>query len=429
MALPVLEAEAGLESPQIRLQRRVTRHLMKTLTLPKEHPLLNFLLSTTRLKKTYLSPLCQTWNHLPRRITNRADLIRPETIWPIPPWGAYIHLHFSMMTEDRAIALVGKEDPTIFFTAAAQRGENLRIAIVQDGTQGLLSWGETIGQQSTFSIRWAEVLAVCRAIQSATVRHRRTHAAIVLYSRPAFNLLRRAYYGQLHGSIASLLASTLRPLGRQVEFSIIYTPENDGLATCVAAYEEAKLITTINTISRHLTDLCPEGIEGQQLQAQLNTSLDAMSKSVARDHTHGQYTWSIDQSLPSHHTKSLYGALSSNEASLLIQCRTNHSYLGSYLFRVGAQETSQCSCGQDLETVKHVLFACPKWQAQRQVALAKVGPQWVDLSYILGGWSPVKDPITRQYAHGPKEKWKADIRVVKNTIQFLYSTGRFVPEP
>jgi aryl-phospho-beta-D-glucosidase BglC (GH1 family) len=40
------------------------------------------------------------------------------------------------------------------------------------------------------------------------------------------------------------------------------------------------------------------------------------------------------------------------------------------------------------------------------------------MSYLHGGWGLKKDIKTGQLSHGPKEKWKLDLAVVKATIRF-----------
>ena len=65
------------------------------------------------------------------------------------------------------------------------------------------------------------------------------------------------------------------------------------------------------------------------------------------------------------------------------------------------------------------------------MAKAKVGQAWekTDISFLLGGWTPLKDYITGELVHGAKTKWKADLDVVKALVAFLASTGRFMHEP
>ena len=65
------------------------------------------------------------------------------------------------------------------------------------------------------------------------------------------------------------------------------------------------------------------------------------------------YTWKMDRALSGRHTLRLYGVLSSDEASTLVQEQTEHY---AYLFRKKLAENPRCKCGRDDETVLHVLL-------------------------------------------------------------------------
>jgi hypothetical protein len=143
----------------------------------------------------------------------------------------------------------------------------------------------------------------------------------------------------------------------------------------------------------------------------------------------GQYTWKLDQALPGRHTLRLYGALTSEQASILIQARTGHCRLNQYLSRLGVVEEAKCQCGIDDETVRHVLCVCPRWATQRMALRAIAGDRWGDVPYLLGGWGKRKDPISGRLLDGEKESWKPDLTVVKATVQFLQETGRLTYQP
>jgi hypothetical protein len=80
--------------------------------------------------------------------------------------------------------------------------------------------------------------------------------------------------------------------------------------------------------------------------------------------TVGQYTWQLDQALPSKHTLALYN-ISSEEASVLIQVRTRHYRLNQSLYRLKIVDTADCQCGKGEESVQHVLLHCPRWTTAR----------------------------------------------------------------
>jgi hypothetical protein len=59
----------------------------------------------------------------------------------------------------------------------------------------------------------------------------------------------------------------------------------------------------------------------------------------------GRYTWKMDQALPGKHTLQLYGSLTSDQTSILIQARTGHCRLNQNLARGGIVDSARCECG------------------------------------------------------------------------------------
>jgi hypothetical protein len=83
----------------------------------------------------------------------------------------------------------------------------------------------------------------------------------------------------------------------------------------------------------------------------------------------GKYSKWIDRALPGPHTCLLYDPLTNQEACILAQLRTGMIRLNSYLFRIGAETSADCTCGRAQETVKHFLFRCTRWTAFRDEML------------------------------------------------------------
>jgi hypothetical protein len=81
----------------------------------------------------------------------------------------------------------------------------------------------------------------------------------------------------------------------------------------------------------------------------------------------------------------LYGALTSEQASILIQARTGYYQLNQYLSCLGLVEEAKCHYGIDNETVCYVLYVCLLWVTQRRTLQAIPSNRWGDMSYLLGG--------------------------------------------
>jgi len=153
------------------------------------------------------------------------------------------------------------------------------------------------------------------------------------------------------------------------------------------------------------------------------------SDNFDREGIPGQYTWKLDQALPGRYTLRLYGAFTSEQASILIQARTGHCRLNQYLSRIGVTNDAKCLCGLNDETISHIICVCPLWAEHRKTLRMAAGERVGDLSYLLGGWSKRKDATTGKLVDGEKNKWTSDITVVKATVQFLQKTGRLTYRP
>jgi hypothetical protein len=140
----------------------------------------------------------------------------------------------------------------------------------------------------------------------------------------------------------------------------------------------------------------------------------------------GQYTWKLDQALPGQHTLRLYGAFSSEQASILIQAQKGHCRLNQYLSRIGIVEEAKCHCGTDDETIRHVLCVCLLWATQWKTLQAVAGNRWGDVSYLLGGWGKRRDAKSGKLLDGEKDNWRPDLTVVKATVRYLQETGRLI---
>ena len=101
--------------------------------------------------------------------------------------------------------------------------------------------------------------------------------------------------------------------------------------------------------------------------------------------------------------------------------------MNDYLYKINATDSPNCEyCGVP-ETVQHFLIQCSQWVDQRQHLIAAASNNF-HLSYILGGWTSQIDQHGN-YALGPKKEWKADLPVVKATINFAKATDRITYKP
>ncbi|KAH9477900.1 hypothetical protein JR316_0010132 [Psilocybe cubensis] len=73
----------------------------------------------------------------------------------------------------------------------------------------------------------------------------------------------------------------------------------------------------------------------------------------------------------------------------IIQCHTNHGYIGSFRQRFKLQGEISCPCGEaDIQTQEHILRECPRYtEARRELLQAS---QYIFLPEILGTTQGIK---------------------------------------
>jgi len=98
---------------------------------------------------------------------------------------------------------------------------------------------------------------------------------------------------------------------------------------------------------------------------------------------------------------------------VLAQLRMGMARLNAYLHRIKVAVTDQCACGQARETVKHFLFRCRRWTAYRTEMLQCTDIHRSNISFHLGGKSPLDD-----------KNWAPNLEAVRATIRFAIATGR-----
>ena len=81
------------------------------------------------------------------------------------------------------------------------------------------------------------------------------------------------------------------------------------------------------------------------------------------------------------HTLTQFGDWSGAQQTTIFRQRTGHCGLSAHLKRTGISDTSLCECGQDDQTIDHVLQSCPKYAERRQLTW----PQGADLATKLWG--------------------------------------------
>ena len=424
----VLQDEAGLEPVESRLARKSAEHALRVRALPHDHPLSVIMNGMERRSSRHKSPLFETWSRHHKAIQGTKGLgVTPSVHHAVPPW----HDHEDLVTiQDEAEAMrfhphiaAVRSEQLLFYTDASARNGLVGIAVVKYQPHGntpapRIVRQETIGRQKTCTVATAEIYAIRIALE--LLRREKASGWIITDSQEA--LLRMDKGGRSSKSKAVVLAalreiSMIKEQGRKV--GLMWVPGHKGIPGNERAHSAAQR----TTMTRDIAMVEPEQRvrEYAEVARILHKEINALEPQVTR--RWGKYTQAIDSALPGKHTLRLYGTLSHEDAGILAQARTGHTHLNEFLARIKRIESAECACEGGAESVKHLILQCPQWSTQRQPLKKIAGVRWGDVSYLLGGKSHRRDARTGKLIDG--DGWTPNLEVVRATIAFLKSIGRF----
>jgi ribonuclease HI len=277
---------------------------------------------------------------------------------------------------------------------------------------------DTIGREKTCTVTTAEIYAIKEAL--VVFQESRSSGWIMTDSQEALRLIEAR--GKSSKSREAVLATLrafqdLREAGLFAK--ILWIPGHKGIEGNERAHQAAQEMTMLGKTPT--ADMTRRVREHCMLSKLLQKAVEADAPETAS--TWGRYTYAMDSALPGKHTLQLYGPLSREDSGILAQARTGHTHLNEYRARIKQADSPLCDCNGGVESVKHVLLHCPMWTTERQHLREVAGNRWGDVSFLLGGKSRKCDPRTGESMDG--DKWKPDTKVVRETIAFLKSTGRF----
>ena len=432
VSLPILEAEAFLEPTKERLDKKVITHTVKLISLPNSNPARKALPHALDVCR-YISPLSAVCIVAKERLKPKGS--RPPTgnpAWIQPPWIDHSY-RVKIKEKSQAIkdaAIIAGANILGLYADASVTKRLASIAVVRrTGIATQVVRQDSIGWASTCGVLSAEIAAIAAALEYALEHIKplpqlETLGLVVFSdSQQALRAIQAGNDARTGRALLEKIAESIEALSRKgIDVRFKWSPGHEG----IVGNEEA------NDAAREASS--QEGKPTAQARERVREVVGVI-RLINRDRSEnptlfdttrlpGQYTWKMDQALPGKHTLRLYRSLTSDQAAILIQARTGHCRLNQYLSRIGVVDEAKCSCGNDEETIRHLILSCPRWTDERRELHETVGARSGDVSYLLGGWGSRKDVRTGQLLDGPKEKWKSDIKVVKATIRFLEKTGR-----
>ncbi|KAL1581903.1 hypothetical protein WHR41_09480 [Cladosporium halotolerans] len=428
VAMLVLQSEAKLQSVSDRLHERVSNHLTKLCALPLDHPIQRCISWFQRQGSAFPSPLRAVYEKYETQVEPETGLrISERPSWVMPPWqtlkGSVLYIE-----PDEAIQLCRSlrfRGAYLYYAAAEIQDEQIGAAAIikYRMTTGAVKQ-QAIAETSTCSLVSAELTAILYALEHARDTLRKTaHVYVATTSREALSAIEKGHnVGCGREVVPKIADAVLEMEGVGHRVTVFLVPGDKGIRGVAEAKQAARSVID-------------NGSELIAAPAERVRELSGVLRLVKAERAKGlhtneddvcvkYYTWKMDKAWSGKHTLHLYGALSSDEASILVQARTEHCGLNACLFRKKLAYSPACECGRGDETVLHVLLRCERYAEARKALREAAGDRWGDASYLLGGWSGRKDARTGKFVDGPRESWKPELKVVRASIRFLYQTGR-----
>lgn len=356
VALPVLESEAGLSPVEFRLKRKVGKYLAGLFSLPEGNPATRCARVLRSQGGTWQSPLRHTWNEF-------AELVRPreapkmETIlpWTLPPWTVPAGEMIRIRERAEALRLAQRLplQNTVFVDGAIREGI-CSVGVVRMVTtrQSKVLINETVARAKSFSVLATELLAILAGLEHLAIRPRgRREVWLATDSQRALDAIRTGAQRNEGQYIVRRIYEVLDEIAtRGLSPRLAWVPAHSGVEGNEAADRAAKkAVKPGQKPDRDSRDR--RRLVKTVTRVLLQSVRDEERKHGEERQRYGKYTWELDGAAPGRHTIGLYNALGSEQAAILIQCRSNHSRLKSYLYRLGREESGECECGTGQETV------------------------------------------------------------------------------
>ena len=405
VAIAIAEAEADIRTVKERHDERALKLWISIATLPDTNPLKR---AETKSFRRFISPLQRTARIQTTPSTRNIEIIHA---YPIPPWRKRLTIYIQT-DRDAATAVAKTIQGIIIATSCSEKGDTLGLGgAIQDTHTGNepVTYSRALGSRERQNPYTAELAAIAIAMRCMPTSMQRKHLIIMTCNRSALQAIQRPQQQSGQTSIRQIYDAVQALESRGNSITAIWIPAD----TDIELWQKAKIAAQ--------QAAQPGSTQKEEIYAAkstiLSTALNKQKQNKKLPEGIGKFSKDMDAALPGKHTRKLYDGLKRSEANILAQLRTGMARVNGYLHRIGAAESSLCSCGIAKETVRHFIFCCPIWDSQRRQLLQQIGNRKGCLSTALGG-KAASDPQT----------WKPDLTIVKSTIAFALTTGRLNQE-
>jgi ribonuclease HI len=269
--------------------------------------------------------------------------------WVMPLWqtlkGLVLYLkHDEAVQICRSLRFRGAY---LYYAAAEIQDERVGAAatIKYRMTTGIVKQ-QAIAETQTCSLVSAELKAILYALEHARDTLRKTaHVYVATTSREALSAIEKGQTVGCGREVVHKIADAvleMESVGHRV--TVFLVPSDRGVRGVAEAKQAARHVIENGS---ELTAAPAERVHELLGVLRLIKAERAKGLHINEDDVCVKYyTWKMDKAWSGKHTLRLYGALSSDEASILVQARTEHCGLSACLFRKKLADSPACECGQ-----------------------------------------------------------------------------------
>jgi len=405
-AITALEHETALLSPQWRLTSKILQTATRMAATATNHPIQTWI--TRALKDggpPYISNLGNLIKHYPQFMQPGTEHIIP---YIRPPWWttpAITKISQKCKTEaakahKQCLHEISKEDLIIYTDGSGHSG-HIGAAIYSptlDATKG-----KHIGTEDTHNVYAAELTAIHMAVKLFEEKMNKYKSVFIFTDNQSAIQAVDTPKRQSGQYIIKRILDTIDEIHKHkptCTIHIEWVPGHEGVEGNEQADQAAKEAATQKRASPATT-----------MKSARNRSIQSMTKTKwatewKTGRENARRLRNMSQYPGTTTGPKLYGAVQQRKHVVYIaQLRTGHCQLNEYLHRINKINTAKCECGAEKETVEHFLLNCELYDEERDELRRKVGAQGMKLYTLLG-----------------------DNQVIRNTVEYIEKTGRFMPE-
>lgn len=383
--VPLLDYHAGLPPFHLTLRRLAFLATARLSALPPDHPLYPTIRRAARhYPRSHHTVAHELFHTFPQ-------LKEVEKIDPTP-YPAALKTESVYIAPSREAALDMMTDMTqgfCIYTDGSVKGESAGAAAVCAGEpNGSQVRHIYLGQGTDRSETDTELAGIYAALD--IIRHTRHREAVTILSdsQHALRLIRdpRALSGQ---QFVHLIHDTIRRLQKtrpQLRIQLKWIPGHCGNPDNNHAHQEARRAASLKLTSNQLLSIN---------LSHMPTSIAALRKEFNKEFKEQwQDSWDsapagdrirlFDNTAVGPKALHQFTDLPRPAASLIIQLRTRHIALNSFLFRIRRSDSPLCIRCQEPETVTHFLFHCRRYSADRLTFFTSLNSHRPDSKLVLG---------------------------------------------